>query len=694
MLLVIVGIAALFRLLATNSPFARSLLGGLHADPLLLVAPALLFIALGSVTLRLFPPLTDLIARAFARQSSAETALASWSVSRDPAHYARLTFLLALAMGIGWFAISFQTTLTRSHQDQALYNVGSDVRLVEQDLQTDAIRSALVDTYTGLSGVRAAANEFRRTDLNLSLDGLQITPGQLLGVNADTFAHTAYWRPDLGALNLPSTPNLPETGVLLPTGTTKISVRLRLLESILNPQTGERTVDTVLISSLFNQFDVFARVRDADGSYAQVQLTPVSVEGVTDTTDLSRFDFNSNPFASPELVQAERTRLQAALEGVSGWITFDGAIDPQLAGALTLDMLYWRTNFGSRWSPSNQRQLEIAALTPKDGQDQPLQDSLLTSENWSLIFDDPNAILYSQLDRSVSPEAGDWSLKWVQRPARSTFGIALYPPAPLIPAVISAPYAADYALETGAAFDLYIDSRPYTFVVEHTASYFPTLYADQAPFVAADLDSLLYALNGRVGAAYNPNETLISLTNGTDAEQWLQTRTVQAQTRTVISAVTAADTSERLSGDVLMLGLSRLLLIAFIIALTLSIVSLLAYAALTAQSRRDQFAVLRALGLPSVRIAVSVAIEQGVVFGVAAILGTVMGVLLSGQVLPTLAISSEGGAITPPFLVEVDPAALLQYGAVLFSLLALVLLVTTRLIRRMSLGQALRYREE
>jgi len=283
LLLVVVGSAALFRLLATNSPFARSLLGGLRADPLLLIAPALLFIALGSVTLRLFPPLTEVMARVVAGRRSAESALATWSVSRDPAHYARLAFLLALAIGVGWFAISFQATLTRSYTDQSRYRVGADVRLFEQDIQSDTTRATTLGTYAQLDGVRAVATGFRIDDLNLSLDGLGVTAGQFLAVDPETFEGTAYWRDDLGRLILPSSSNLPEAGIPLPGGTVKFGLRLRLRDSILNRQTGEHTDGILLISSLFDEFTFFVRVRGEDGTYSQVQLNPFAIEGVEDT---------------------------------------------------------------------------------------------------------------------------------------------------------------------------------------------------------------------------------------------------------------------------------------------------------------------------------------------------------------------------------------------------------------------------
>ncbi len=72
----------------------------------------------------------------------------------------------------------------------------------------------------------------------------------------------------------------------------------------------------------------------------------------------------------------------------------------------------------------------------------------------------------------------------------------------------------------------------------------------------------------------------------------------------------------------------------------------------------------------------------------------VLGLLLSNQVLPTMATSTTGAAITPPFLVQVEVSALSQYGLILLLVLGLVLLASVLLIRRLSLAQTLRYGDE
>lgn len=686
LLLLIVGSTALFRLLATDSPFAQSLLGGIHADPLLLIAPALLFVALGSVTLRLFPLMTAALARLFAGRSGIEGVLAAWSVSRDPAHYSRIAFLLALAIGVGWFATSFQATLTQSYADQAGYRVGADIRLTDSDPTRPADAAAL----RLRDGVRNAAEALRIEDLNFSLDGLRVTPGTVLAVNSDSFASTTYWRDDLGTLELPPSADLPPQGVALPEGTMKIGAWLRLDELFVDPMTGTHTTGLPLIASLFNDQHAFARVRDASGVLQRVSLTPLRIEGVADIGDLSRFVYNINPFAPTETLQAERDRLEAALAGVSGWVYFEGEIDPGLRSDLSLDMLYWDSNFRDSRFASAWRRMSIAGVTAIGAGGNAVTIDPAARDDWTLVFDS-SSIASGEARLADTDKGISWQVAWTQQQDRTALSIDLYPDAPSIPAVISTAFAQDNALQPGATFDLYVDSRPATFVVAAATNYFPTLYADQEAFAVVDLNALLYALNRRPGSAYVSNEALIDLETGTHAQAWVDTNLPANESASVL---TTTGVRESLRGDVLALGLSHLLLIGFIVALILSVVSLFVYMVLSAQSRRDQFAVLRALGLSSGRIALSVTLEQLVLFIVAILLGGVMGVLLSGQVLPSLAISGSGGAITPPFLVKLETTALLQYFSILAGLLALVLIASTILIRRLSLGQALRYQEE
>jgi ABC-type antimicrobial peptide transport system permease subunit len=157
---------------------------------------------------------------------------------------------------------------------------------------------------------------------------------------------------------------------------------------------------------------------------------------------------------------------------------------------------------------------------------------------------------------------------------------------------------------------------------------------------------------------------------------------------------TFSDTLENLETDPLSVGLIGLLFLSFIIVLVLSIISLLTYAGLTAQFRRAEFGVLRALGVSSARLILSLALEQVMVTAVAVIIGAIIGVILSTQVLPTLASSITTQTIAPPFIVQTETDALLQYGLVMLIILFVVLGFTLLLVRQLSLAQAIKLGEE
>jgi ABC-type antimicrobial peptide transport system permease subunit len=213
------------------------------------------------------------------------------------------------------------------------------------------------------------------------------------------------------------------------------------------------------------------------------------------------------------------------------------------------------------------------------------------------------------------------------------------------------------------------------------------------PFAITERDPLLYALNRRPSAALYADEVWLKAAEGVTASAlvaalqphgeraWLRLQTLDGERQT-------------LQTDPLGRGLLGLMFTQFIVALALSIVGLLTYTALTAAARRAEFGVLRALGLPASRVIGQLAFEQGFVIGLGVLLGAALGAILSAQVVPRLAQDASGAQITPPFIVQVETAALVQYGALIGAVLIGVLLVSALLVRRLSLAQTLRIGED
>ncbi len=699
--LLVVGSAALLRLLSTDSPFAQTIIGDVQADPLLLIAPALLFIALGSISLRLFPALAEVAARFFSARRGLTGVLATWQVSREPAHYGRITFLLALAVGIGWFATSFQATLRRSQFDQSAYRIGADVRVTERDLIRGANRAQPEPTYLALPDVAAASNAYRVTDVNFSLNNRAITDGTLLGIDPETFRQTAFWRPDLGELVLPPAVDVPVTGSQLPVEPRTIGLWVKLdhIDEVIEDGVPTNTY-TPNLTAATNYTDYFVRLIDAQGGLVNVPLRPRFAEGLEDVTDMSLFVPRANVGTTALEFEAEVARVNELTAQATGWLYLEGEVPTP--GVVRLDMLYVRTyeqfarfakNALVNGSPTWRLTLADLTLTDEAGAATPFNG--LRDEGWQVITDwdqGAHATTTTSFERDDGRE-----IAWFQSTDRTSFGLMLNaPPLETIPAVFSRQYAEENNLLVGALVDLYVERQAVRFEVVGFTDYFPSLYADEAPFAVVNRDALLYTLNRRPGAASYAQEAWLRLQPGVSSAAFgaaLPTL-IPADQRLVQNALTLDGALDQLQTDSLALGLIGLLFIAFAVALLLSVVSLLTYIALTAQGRRGEFAVLRALGLPSMRLVASIALEQALVFLTAIGLGAVLGLLLSNQVLPTMATSTTGAAITPPFLVQVEVSALTQYGLILLLVLGVVLLASVLLIRRLSLAQTLRYGDE
>jgi ABC-type lipoprotein release transport system permease subunit len=183
----------------------RVQLGQAGSSLLLLAAPALLLLAGTLLLLRVFPMVADAGARWASRGRGATGMLAFAQVARSPAGPSRLMLLLALAVGLGLFALTFDSSLVRSAADRAAYQAGADVRLVEQGplaaSQTNSVL-AQVSTLPGVQGVTPVY----RSDASTTFDE-GYNPVNMLGIDPATWqgaAGVTSWRSDYASVPLAS----------------------------------------------------------------------------------------------------------------------------------------------------------------------------------------------------------------------------------------------------------------------------------------------------------------------------------------------------------------------------------------------------------------------------------------------------------------------------------------------------------
>jgi hypothetical protein len=690
-ILFVLGLAALWRLIGKESPLFLTTAGSQTTDPFLLLAPALLFLGLGSILLRLFPAIAGIAARILAAGRSLTGPLATWQLSREPVHYGRITLLLALAIGIGWFATSFRATVNRSQSDQAQYKVGSDVRFTERDMRLNVVRTRPEATYTQIPGVTAATITWRQPNVNFqpspASDSL---PGDLLAVDSDTFQQAVYWRPDLGSVQTPRPPGqpvqLPERGAALPGVPQKLALWANFT---VRGTFGMYAPD---LDRLRNRTAIYARLLDRAGAWIRVPFKVVDVEYISAGPQSPGAggggDFLTDGWA---YLEADLTSLSYR------------PVEP-----VRLVSLYWQHR-GRSQQGERQLRLTLAGLTMIDasGHKQPLD--LFGDPGWQFAYDSG-----ATSEGSVSPTFTDSRhgpgllATWDQSAETTLVGLLLnYPAIADVPMIAGDSLIDRLGVQPGQTIKLRdLERLTVPFKIVGSQRYYPTLYDSTKsegrwtsddrnhPFAVVDRDALLYWLNRRPSATVYPGEVWLRTAPGTDIEALLAALRPADHSTAVVAVQTLPGELSELRTDPLSLGLLGLMFLAFIVALALSIVGLLTYAALTAEARRVEFGVLRALGLPSLRLVWQLALEQGFVIGLGALLGGTLGAVLSSQVVPRLAQDASSKAITPPFVVQVESAALLQYAGVVVAVLGLVLLISLVLVSRLSLSQTLRLGDE
>ena len=105
--------------------------GSLEVDLTLLIVPALALLAAAFLLLRLLPLLSRALARIVGRTAPAWVSFSLSRISRDPLPYGSLTVIVMMAAALGIFGAAFQTTLSRSQEDQALYDLGGNLVLTQ-----------------------------------------------------------------------------------------------------------------------------------------------------------------------------------------------------------------------------------------------------------------------------------------------------------------------------------------------------------------------------------------------------------------------------------------------------------------------------------------------------------------------------------------------------------------------------------
>lgn len=723
-ILLIIGVVALYQLTQSQSLLADTVTESVEVDPLLLIAPTLLFVAFSSVLLRFFPITMSMIARFFSNQRGLEGALASWQVSREPLHYGRIAFLLALAIGIGWFAVSYQATLVGNQIDQAAYLVGGDIRLIYDNPESPDVTESM-NRIANLPDVQASSQLTRLelTSVVASTGSGRRTrqAGDLLIVNSNSLQEIVSWRRDLGDLSLPETDfdTTIDIGTAIPAGTQRIGFRVQIVsdaniqfgrysnelspypmpllsENVLNLRIQSDTENWQYTPALADTQPVEDRLEelqaeleagqnlwqsqdsDGDGTLDFVPRYEWQDEGwVYFEADLSELDTPVNLFAIDVFFISNGffSQLEMSFSEFQ-FIAEDGTIiESQSYDALDVTVV------------SGQNTTAPGTMEVIESQDNRFGESILLGR-WSTNsgFNAPNTVFALLFNY---PEYATVDTNALATTESTEEEIAITG----MPVLLSSSMAEINELTVDGRFNLVINNVSPWFTVERIVDFYPTLFQER-PYIVVEESLYNYTMQRATGQSASRNELWIRLNPGVDESQFLSDLRLSDDAPFFAEIISFEETIRAGETDVLSLGVIGLLFISFVVGLALSIVSLLTYITLTVQSRISEFAVLRALGLTTTRMILAIMIEQILVLIASIILGAAIGQFLTLQVLPPLALSAAGGTVTPPFTLIVDFVAIAQYLLIILLVLAVVLVMSAIAVRRTATADALRLTEE
>ena len=623
----VVGLAALllWQLEQRGSVFDPDSVGGWSTDPILLLTPLVLTLALAGLLLRFYPPLLRLVVRLLMVFQGTAVAIGLRRAGRAPAAYARLMLLVVMAISVGTFAASYGPTVDRSFSERIEYDNGVGFRAATND-QTARLREDDLAAVRALEGV---------ADATLVHRGLISVPGgvsvPLLAIDVERARAMMLFRDDF-ALAQPMDRLLDQLesavpsggGLALPEDATGIEFSV-LTEGALEGEARE---------------SIRAIYRGANGNYAD--------------------EFVSKAAGF-------------------GWVTVSGRVPRSLVAPVTLVSLRLADLNTSQLRTDGSLYFDDFMAVRATGQRTLLED-FEGEFRWTMYAAQGKTEVFEV--SSDYAHAGENSVRWTWEKAVSPAQRILALNDPTVPVAALMNGAAMGAFGTGpggiaivgvdgvliplsvrAEIELFPTMQPATGIVVVNYDHFRALTSTVMHFELSEQNELW--LDFDEGTSVAEQQAIVtSLTSRSAAIEALPSRPVRLLSERLEEA--ASDPTLQASG-------SGILSVAFISVLALSTLGFIVTLVLSARSRTVEFAVLRIVGTSSRQILRSMLIEWGTVLLIGAVVGVLLGRQVARIMLSFLEVTDQGTRVLPPFILETDWVTLGIGIGVLVGLVAVAL---------------------
>ncbi len=621
-----------------GSLLTMDIFGGLGTDPLLLITPILLLLAVAIVFLRLFPIIIGLATRLSRYIKNTPVVLGLWYMARNPVHYTRLILLLITTASVGMFSATFLGTLERSYDDRVSYTTGSDIRLVDlYDINTP--KEGLQQRFSGINGVEGVSLAYRETGRFGSM--FDETPFNLLAVDPEHLSQVTWYREDFSEK---SVSELMETlaadepleqGLVLPNGTNAIGVWV-------NPQ--ERNPYA----------KIFARIKDGQGRYTDFEIGTTNSTGWQYLeTDITASGTGSPPHYPLNLsciyIEPQRSR---DFGGSVGGIYFD---DLQVKdSSSSLPIIIEDFEDISEWTALKD---DTSGLYSSTGQ---VTDSLTI--NQKVVHSGAASGLFSWVRRNTSEKSGIFP-NIDKRP---------------MSVIVSRSFLDNARVSLNDLIQIRIPGQFIQVEIMDVVEYFPTLNPTEQGFIIANLDRLYnirsLLLSGPVYA--NPKEVWLKVTDNPELHESIMDSfdawSYRARELYDKETMTSKLKEDPLAGA----GWSGVLIISFLCVILVSSLGFIVYSYLSAQARQLDFVILRTLGFSLRQITGLVCFEQLFVILAGLGIGTLLGERLSYIMMPFLRLTEQGEVVLPPFLLTINWGTI----GIAYIIIAIAFIITISLV--------------
>ncbi|MFI0899684.1 FtsX-like permease family protein [Streptomyces sp. NPDC020983] len=649
-----VAVAGWFELRHYRSPVASGGVSGTSVDPVLVLTPVAMTAAATLLSLRLLPLAAPLLDRAGRRAAGFVLPLGGWQVGRRAARHTGPALLMTLALAVGSLGVTALAILDRGAADQAAFSVGGDMR-VAPPLETvgqvppSAQRH---DVYASLPGVTAVTPvtdvPLDRGDQVLTAEGVN-TAAILATQTSGASGPVPALRSDL--TDRPAADELarlgaavPDHGFTLPGRPTELPLTVRLSASGKGPYVPVALTVTI---------------EDADGLPDHV-TTSLPVTGGTPYTVRVPLGFTGRHPAArhyPLRVIGLAVRIRFPYERRTYHLRIDSAAAPD----------------GAMWQDLTNPAYDPAGCVPRN------PDDGATASPHLCVATRVRGALFSGTFRGPLPGVvpPQWDMALGPVPA---------PGLPPVPALADAALQATGEFDTGAVVDL--SSGPDVTVKVKIIGRITAVPGVDRSVGRLLVDSRALAAAMVATGSEPPTDDfwLLSARHGDATAAAAALRADPAAG----TGTTVPQAARGIRDDPLQHGTRAALLLALVLAPAFAVIGFTLHTAMSARSRRGEFALLRALGVRRRQLAALLWTEQLGLALLAVVVGSALGALLATVITPLVSVDATGAPMVPDVLVTVPWPEITAVALGTALLIVAVVTALARVFARVDLVRVLR----